>query len=305
MAPFPHGLSAFGVPVFGGGELIPVTTGKYIWVDSNNSMGGTGIGTFANPYRTLAAAYAACTASKDDVIIMKSGHAETIATNTALTFSKIGVSVIGLGRGNRRPAITLTGTTTAATIAVSAANQLFRNFTITSGRDEMVSIWTITADYCTIDGVDYLDNAAASIASYVTTTTNGNFLTVKNCSIVNSVTATLAGACLMIVASDDTQILNNYIWWTNTNAATSCAIGCLGTASLRTRIIGNTIMVGGGNAVVGINTMAASTGLVAYNNTATTKTAVAACTVLTATYGIQNFATETVNTQGILDPVAT
>lgn len=298
---YPHGITSFGIPQLGSSGLIPATSGSYFWVDS--SVGNNGTGAFDSPMKTLMAAYALCTASKADVIIMKPGHTETITGNATLLFDKIGVTVVGLGSGALRPAFTMTGTTTAVKANVTGASQTFRNFTMTAGVDELVTVWLISAADCTIDAVDYLDNAAASIASYVTTVAAGDRFTLKNCKIVNSVATTLAGAAVTLVGSDDSLIENNYIWHLNTNADVSGGIASISTVCLRLRLINNTIVCPAGNAVTPINTVTSTTGIAAFNKVGCAKTAAAAGIVLTSMYSIENYITAAVNKSGILDPV--
>lgn len=301
---FPNGLSSFGIPVIGGGGagLIPATSGSYYWVDSNGSGRGTQ-GTFKNPFSTLAAAYTACVASRGDVIVMKPGHAETIATNTALSFSKIGVTVVGLGSGALRPTLTLTGTSAAVTISVSAASQTFKNFIISSGMDELAACWTISAANVTIDGVDYVeDDVTHQVLTYITTTVAAKYLTVCNCTLTQVTAPTGNGAAITLVGADDCQIVNNKIWWECTSNAGSGGIHGLTTASLRMWIVGNLVSVQAA-AAIGINPLAASTGVIAFNGVTSTNGAgsiVGRATMLT----MENYAGTTGTTSAILDPVA-
>lgn len=88
-----------GVPVTG--EL---TTGTIFWVDSatgSNSNDGTDID---HPVADIDYANAKCTANSGDIIYVFPGHAETASTQ--ITLDVPGVTVIGLGRGRARPAIT-------------------------------------------------------------------------------------------------------------------------------------------------------------------------------------------------------
>jgi hypothetical protein len=293
---FPNGITSFGVPVFGGGNLIPVTLGKTFWVDSAGSAG---------TFPTLASAYESCVTGRGDVIVMKAGHAETISTNTALALSKSGVSVVGLGQGALRPTITLTGTTAAVTIAVSGANQLFRNFIVTSGVAELVAAFTVSGADCTLDSLVYKEtNATFTILSFVTATATGDRLAVRNCTLKSITTSAGNASCIALVAgTDDCIIENNIIEWIGTNNAATCGLHS-GGATLRITARNNFIKVTGGNAVTGIN-MASTTGLFAYNAVAVTKTAVAGSIVISGAYGIENYSTQAVSKNGILDPAAT
>jgi len=301
---FPYGVSSFGVPVFGGGSgLVPVTTGQYFWVDSNATGPGTQ-GSFKNPFTTLAAAYVACVASRGDVIIMKAGHAETIATNTALTLNKIGVSVIGLGSGGLRPVITLTGTTAAVTIAVSAASQTFKNFIITSGVIELVTAFTVSAADVTLDSLEYRETSATfTILAFCTGTNAADRLTINNCKLISITTAAGNASCIVgVVGQDDVVITNNLIQWIGANNAVTCGIYNAG-AGLRWLIANNNFVITGGTSVTVINATAC-TGLAAYNNAGTAGTTITANYQFDAGYSIQCFVTDTVNANGMLDPAA-
>jgi hypothetical protein len=235
---------------------------------------------------------------------MKCGHAETIATNTALTFNKSGVSIVGLGNGSARPTITLTGSSAAVTIAVSGANQLFRNFIVSTGRDELVAAWTISGSGCTIDGVDWVEASASYQAiTYITTTATGDQLTVANCMIVQVTAPAGNGMCITLTGADDCRIMNNLIWWATTNNAGSGAIGGLTTASLRTTVTGNRIMTRSGASVVSLKPLAATTGIWAYNY-AGNANAAASNVGVTGLGFFENYVSNAGTTSGILDPAA-
>lgn len=300
---FPGGLTSLGLPVFPSGGLIPFTTGEYFWVDSNNTMAG-GDGSFDHPVQTLAAAYVKCVASRNDVIIMKAGHAETISANAALTLNKIGVSIIGLGQGSLRPTLTLTGSSAAVTITVSAANQLFRNFITSAGRDELVAVFTISAAGCTIDAVDYVeDDVTHQCITWITTTTGAKQLTVMNCMLVQITAPAGNGFAIRLIGADDCKIMNNLIHWLTTNNAGSGGIGITGTAALRSTVTGNKIMVRGGASVLSLAPLAATTGVWAYNY-AGNANAAASNIGVTGIGFFENYVSNAGTTQGILDPAA-
>ena len=300
---FPNGITSFGIPQLGGVGLIPTTSGSYFWVDSNASSGGNG--TFDTPYTTLMGAYGACTTSKGDVIIMKPGHSETISANATLTLNKIGVSVIGLGAGDLRPTFTLTGTTAAVSIAVSGASQTFRNFVVTSGVVELTKAFTVSAAGVTIDGVDYRETSTDNtILSFVTLTAGADRFTLKNCTLKSITAAAGNASCFAsVVGADDTAIIGNHIEWIGANNAATCAIYNAG-AGLRMLIAHNFFKITGGGSVTIINATTC-TGLAAYNSGCGATTTITGMMQFDAGYSIQNFVTETVDTNGILDPIAT
>lgn len=123
LTPFPNGISSFGVPQIGSGQ-IPVTNGNYYFVcnrtNANGSDGNEGTSPDM-PLATLDRAINLTEANNGDVIIILPGHAETISSNTALNFDVAGITIIGLGVGSSRPTFTL-GTANTTRIPVSAAN---------------------------------------------------------------------------------------------------------------------------------------------------------------------------------------
>lgn len=116
---FPNGVSSYGVPVLGSGE-VPTTSGSYFFVDSNTGSDGND-GSWEAPFATIDAANNHCTANKGDVIVCKAGHAETLITAGACTLDVAGVTVFALGKGSERATLTF-GTSTAASVVISAAS---------------------------------------------------------------------------------------------------------------------------------------------------------------------------------------
>ncbi len=91
--------------------------------------GATGSANGISPgdaYATMIAAQSAAVASNDDVVYILPGHAETITGAAGMTFSKAGITYIGVGNGADRPTISFT-TSTAAQLIVSGAKITFRN----------------------------------------------------------------------------------------------------------------------------------------------------------------------------------
>lgn len=80
------------------GEII--TTGAVIWVYSV-SGNDSNSGSKELPKATLAGAISAATASNGDIVVIKAGHTETLTS--AITLSKAGVKIYGLGTGSGAP----------------------------------------------------------------------------------------------------------------------------------------------------------------------------------------------------------
>ena len=106
--------------------------GKIFWVYNGsvvlpNQKGGSdgNDGSFNAPFSTLDYAIGKCTANRGDIIIMKPGHAEDIATASGITVDVAGIAIVGLGMGSLIPKLSFTAAD--ATFVVSAANVSFYN----------------------------------------------------------------------------------------------------------------------------------------------------------------------------------
>lgn len=124
---FANGLLVRGMPI------LQTQPGRVFWVgNSATPLPGTvsgadgNPGTYQRPLATLAVALAKCSANAGDIIMVKPGHAETLAVAAALTLDVAGVAIVGLGSGTNRP--TLTWSAVASTVAVAASNVAIQNF---------------------------------------------------------------------------------------------------------------------------------------------------------------------------------
>lgn len=302
---YPQGLSSFGVPVMGGGGNVPVTSGTYFFVDSVTGSDSYNGLSKDKPFATLSAALSACTASKNDVVLVMPSHAETISTAGGITMSKIGVAVVGLGQGALRPTFSLSAT--AATWAISAASCSVSNIRIATTIDAVVKVFNITAAGVTLDTVDFVETASCAALQFVLTTAAADDLTIQNCSWVQSQTAATATmAWISLVGADRAKIKNNYAnlkGYATANPANGVIVGAT-TASLDVEIVGNRFIILNSTGNVPISLLANSTGFVGYNSVHSSKTALAGQIALASAYGSENYASNTVNTAGILDPVA-
>src|SRR4051812_2686908 len=104
---FPNGVGSFGIPVVPGAPRIFTGTAYFVCnlTNKNGSDGNSGL-TPAQPLATVAKALTLVTANNDDVIYVMQGHAENIASASAIACSVAGVSIVGLGNGNLRPTFT-------------------------------------------------------------------------------------------------------------------------------------------------------------------------------------------------------
>lgn len=272
----------------------PLGRGQVFYVDSvngNSSYGGT---TPDYPKATLTQALALCTTGRGDVIIVMPGHVETISGAAGIAIAKANVRIVGLGAGSSRP--TFTWSATASTWTVTAANVTIENILCVVSIDSVVNGFAVSAANCTFNRVDFAETASKQMLIFIGTTAAADGLTIRNCHHVQ--VAAGSAKWIDLVGVDNCRIEDNLL---HVNATTH-VIGGTTTASLNVNIVRNLIVnaADAGSIVL----LASSTGIVAYNGVGSGKSAIAGSVALANAYGVNNYAVNTVNTSGILDPVA-
>lgn len=170
---FPNGISSFGIPQAGAGQ-IPVTfVGTYFYVRSVNGGAGNAGTSPDAPLATIQQAIDKCTANNNDVIIVLSGHAEAV-TSTSINMNKAGVTVVGTGTGLKRP--TFTYGAAAATITVSAENCSWKSMHHIANFADVAAAFTLsTAKDFVLDGNTFKDNSTSlNFLSVVVTGSTAN-----------------------------------------------------------------------------------------------------------------------------------
>jgi len=158
---FSNGISSFGIPVVGGTGL-PVTTGQYIFVSSTTGSNGNNGLSKSKAKATIAGAQAVANAGDGDVIVCLPGHAESFTAAAALTLSKSGLYIVGLGTGALRPTLTWS-TSTAAQMIVSGANITFDNLRFDfTGIDAVVAAVSITAADVAFVNSEFITNTGTT-----------------------------------------------------------------------------------------------------------------------------------------------
>lgn len=301
---FPGGITSYGVPVMGSGGSVPPSTGTYYFVHSGTGSASNDGKSATTALATIDDAIGHCAASKGDVIVVMPGHAESISGAAAIAVDVAGISIIGLGWGALRPTVTLH--TTDATIAISVANVLIRNIRIATDVDAVVKVFNITAANVTLDAVDFVETAACACLQFILTTAAADDLTVQNCSWVQTATAATAlQEWIRLVGADRFKCFNNFAnlkGYATANPANGVIVGAT-TASLDVYIEGNRFISTNSTGAIVISLLANSTGFVVNNFVASAKTAIAGQVALANAYGGNNYANNTVNTSGLLDPV--
>lgn len=259
--------------------------------DANNGVHGH---SWETPLATLDYAITLCTASLGDVILLAPTHAETVASAGDITIDKIGVTIIGLGSGSFRP--TFTWSTTASTFLITAANVSISNIITQVSVDSVVVMFTVSAARASFDRVDFVETSAKQALIFLNTTADGDDLTIKNCK--HDQVAAGSAKWIDLVGADRAAIVNNTF---NVQASTHI-VGGTTTESLMVNIHDNKFINPADAAAIVL--LASSTGLVTGNIAAGAKSAIAGMFALAGAYGAENYALNTANKSGILDPVA-
>jgi hypothetical protein len=301
----------------GSSGSIPMTTGQLYIVVPTSFPGYT---RFYNEYQTtypdgslriqttLPAAISACRAGRNDTIYVAPGFTLTV-TSSNLNLNKAGITIIGLGNGLSRP--TLTYSTAAATVTVSAANVAVRNFLHVANFLNVAAAYTIGAarDFRLEDSEFDDTSTILNFLSAVVTGATDNAadgLKVINCKYRGL--ATTENAFVSILGNlNRLELRENKVWKDATNDAgqfvTLSSKILLGTEISSNRLI----IVGAAGATVGIFLTGSGTtskGFVANNYVASLDTT----TELIATAGtglrfFENYYTGVADASGKLWPI--
>src|SRR3990167_756540 len=296
---FPNGLTSFGVPVMGGGAQIPATTGTYYFVHSGTGNASNDGLSATYPLATIDQAVNKCTASVGDVVIVMPGHAENIATATALILDKIGVQVIGLGRGRNRPVLTFTNT--AGKIPITAASSRLSNIVLIASVSAVVTGISVEADDVELDHLYVGFDATGDDFAIMVLVSAFDRLSVHDCEFVAENTAG-CNAAIQFVDALDTMIFNNIFEGDYTTAV----LNGVTTLSTGVFVVGNVLRNSDTTAGTLLTTVASSTGLAAYNSGGTLfSTNITAPWANTGLLSIENYVVNVVTeTAGITPAVA-
>jgi hypothetical protein len=258
---YPGGFAA-GVTVRG----VPLTVtnpGKVFWVYNGSALqpgqrGGSdgNKGTYDSPFSTIDYAVGQCVANRGDIIFVKPGHAETIATAAGIALDVAGIALVGLGRGANRP--TLTWSTTTSTITVAANDILVHNFLCigTAATTFVATAFSnanaVVANNFTVDSCEFRDNSATTgfvaIVTSGTTANQGDGLTFTNNKVFRNLTSPPAANTAVVIgaAIDRLNFSDNFISnkTVNNNIALGFALGANAVQNL----------VCGGNKTYSLNT---------------------------------------------------
>ena len=227
---FAQGVNIRGVPV------LNTYGGNVFWVDSGGGSDGNK-GTFDRPFATIDYSIGRCTASNGDIVMVKPGHAETLAADIAMDV--IGVWVYGLGWGTHRPTITVGAFD--GTVAMSAANSAMSNirFALEDTDDTVANAITITADGCIVEGCETVVHATAQFTTHLTAT-DAQFVELRGNKFRSLHTASSTSG-VVVDGCDDLVMVGNLIDGHFTEHALDNTTPAAADEILRAYIAGNTI----------------------------------------------------------------
>jgi hypothetical protein len=239
---------------------VPVYGDLWFACSAATNASATGGYTPDVPTQTLIQTQTLATAANADIVYVGQGHTETIVGAAGMTFSKSGVSYVGLGNGRARPTITFS-TSTAAQMIVSGANILFQNIVFDfTGIDAIVAAISVTGADVTFDNCEFICNSAtAGVVRGILTAATADRLRITNNRFlgpaVNSGTTTTAQISHEVGV--DYVFQNNYHCGKMTQAILNA------TTNLRGLIDNNRFVVATGT--VAITMAAASTPFITNN----------------------------------------
>lgn len=161
---YPQGVSSFGVPVLGNGQIL-ISNKNYWFV--NSAVGSNGYpGTFDQPFGTLAYACSNPNLAAGDTIVVMDGHAETVTAAGGITLSTASVDIQGPNFDCSPPTITFT-TSTAATFKITGAGCSVQNLKFVTGINSLVTHLDIQAKSVIIANNFFQDNGTTTGLSFI------------------------------------------------------------------------------------------------------------------------------------------
>ncbi len=157
---------------------------NHIFVCSVNGTDASGNGYSPDvPVATIDYAIGLCTAAKGDVVHVLPGHAETIATASAITVDISGLNIIGYGEAANKPVITY-GTLTTTTTVISAANCIVRNLRFLNAIDSLAAFVTVSADDVTIEDCEFVGGSTVEVLNAIGITTTKDNTIIRRCKFI-------------------------------------------------------------------------------------------------------------------------
>lgn len=234
------------------GQSVLVTSpGQVFWVDSNTTTASR-MGTFQKPFASLATALNAVVSGRGDTIMLKSLHAEAVASAGAITISQNGLRIIGVGDGAARPAFTFS-TAVGASILITGSGVSIENVIGIAGIDSLTNPFHVQGAGCSLS-IEWQDpSAAVEAVRAILTTAAADKLRVS----LRYMGQTGGDACvnaIRLVGVDEALIDIDFY-----GKASTAVVEFVTTACAGVRIRGDMYNSGGGGAKNIIDTVGGST----------------------------------------------
>lgn len=138
-------------------------------------------------FSSITSALTQCVASRGDVVLVLPGYTETLTS--ALTISKAGVSVIGVGNRGVRPVLTVNGTIDG--VNITGAGVRFENFAFAApGTDDATAMINVAAANVHIKDIYGIGSTTAkNFVDCITVASGADDLFLENIQLHNSVVA--------------------------------------------------------------------------------------------------------------------
>ncbi len=277
---------------------IPGSGNRVIWVDANS--GTTRKGTKDNPYATIAIAIGKAVVG--DTILIAAGHTENIVDATTFAVDVAGLTIRGLGQGNRVPTFTMI-TSTASAVMITVANTVLENLKFVAGLADLVQAIDLdaNADGTIIRNCVFRDTGALDFKIHMDIDTTIANVIIEGCDFITGAGAMTSS--IFFGGSSDTCIIRNNKWHVDCSAS---VIDHLTGNSLNLRIHNNRIVNIDGNAglVLGVKSDATATGAFYDNYVQCPLNSAVPFAVTSLFFVCQNFASHVINLSGVLDPAA-
>jgi hypothetical protein len=182
-------LSNLGIQLLANGNVYFVDSNATNALDDNNDIAGN---EWETPFATLNFAVSRCTASQGDIILVAEEHAETIedtgtasgTTTDELVLDKAGITIIGMGNGERRPTFTFEGATDAAMVVI-AADITVKNLILKGNLADLATLVDVSAagDGLTLENCTFTDGGTAILETIhqIDLATTCHNVTIDNC----------------------------------------------------------------------------------------------------------------------------
>ena len=199
---FPEGVSIENVPITISGS------NNQFWVDSNAGNSGNK-GTKNRPWDQIETAMNSglLTNGRGDIVFVAAGHNETVDAAADLTMDISGITLVFLGSGEERAAITF-GTTNDADMNINAANITMVNPLFKTTIDNLLTpIDVNSADFAIIGG-EWRDGASSSTQRQIVADSNADRMRISGWKYLDNTVNTARVSAIQVTGAEDVSLDN-------------------------------------------------------------------------------------------------